>query len=701
MSNFLRKELSYVKGIGPKKAEVLQSELGLKYLQDLLYYFPYRYVDRSQFHTTRETFSEQTFVQITGTITHIHTVGEGRKQRLEANFQDAYGSVKLVWFQGAKYMQENLNIGTQYVMFAKPKLFNGAASFVHPQLDTLESFQKTDSQTLEGQYLTTEKMKKFYLNSKALLKIIKNILAEHTHEIQETLDYNFYHQHNLMPLKEALLNIHTPKNQNLLDKARFRLKFEELFYLQLKLLLQKNNNKYIYTGHKFETVGKWFNTFYDKQLPFELTNAQKRVIREVRTDCNTGKQMNRLVQGDVGSGKTLVALMSMLLAIDNGFQACLMAPTEILATQHFHSITKMLGELGVQIDLLTGSTKRKHRNIIHENLRSGHTHILIGTHALLEDEVKFQNLGLAVIDEQHRFGVKQRSRLWAKNTVIPHVLVMTATPIPRTLAMTLYGELDVSVIDELPPGRQSIDTHHVFENSALRIIGFIKKQIAKGEQVYIVYPLIQESEKIDLKALEEGYERLVSYLPPPEYRIAAMHGKMKPEEKEKTMKHFKDKQFDILVSTTVIEVGVDVPNATTIIIEDANRFGLSQLHQLRGRVGRGSKKSTCILVTPYKLSQDSKKRMQAMCDTQDGFQLAEVDLKLRGPGDLEGTQQSGLNLDLKIANLSLDGELMSLTRRAVQELLDKDPYLIQPENLSFKNRLKELYQQQVDWGMIS
>jgi ATP-dependent DNA helicase RecG len=697
----LQNELTYVKGVGPKKAETLKSELQILTIEDLLYYFPYKYVDRSKFHSTTDSFVENSYVQIKGTVFDMKTEGVGRKQRLIAKFSDGKSSIRLTWFKGIKYVTQNIKPNVEYVLFCKPTFYNGQTSFIHPELEELEKFNTKINTGLEAHYLTTEKMKTSFLNSKAINKVISTILNSYIGGIRETLDYKFCQKHGLIPLKDALINIHQPKDNEILRKAQYRLKFEELFYIQLKILLQRNNNKFIYHGFRFEKVGELFNEFYKNQIPFDLTGAQKRVVREIRQDCNTGKQMNRLVQGDVGSGKTLVALMAMLLAIDNGFQACMMAPTEILASQHYLSLKKFLANMDIEVDLLTGSTKKKDRVLLHENLRNGKTKIIVGTHALIEDEVQFHNLGLAVIDEQHRFGVKQRSKLWKKNSTLPHMLVMTATPIPRTLAMSVYGDLDISVIDELPPGRKPIDTFHLYENKVLRVIGFIRDRVKKGQQVYVVYPLIQENEKMDLKDLEDGYHSLSSHLPPPEFRIGAVHGKMKAEEKDKAMKMFKNKQYDILVSTTVIEVGVDVPNATTMVIENANRFGLSQLHQLRGRVGRGSEKSYCILVTPFKLSKESKIRLDAMCRTNDGFELAEIDMKLRGPGDIEGTQQSGMAFNLKIANLTKDTQMVQITRNAVEELLSTDENLLKPEHTIFKKQLQKLNKKDVNWGMIS
>ena len=632
--------IKFLSGVGEKKAAVLLEELEIQSYEDMLYYVPYKYIDRSKIYTIAELNGHLPYIQIKARIRDLKSAGEGKALRMTATAYDETGTLELVWFKGLKYLTNQIDPNKEYLIFGQPSEFNRKINIVHPEIDPFEKA----SQLLVGfqaVYPTSEKLKKAFLNSKAISKIQASIFKTIQGKISETLPAWFIQRHKLMFLHEALYNIHFPESPEMLRKAIFRLKFEELFYIQLNILKLKYKRKNYFKGHEFKTIGTYFNTFYSQYLPFELTNAQKRVIKEIRQDCGNGKQMNRLLQGDVGSGKTLVALMCMLMALDNCFQTCLMAPTEILATQHYETIRKMLQDMGISVALLTGSTRKKEREEIHCNLRNGSLQILIGTHALLEDVVTFQNIGLVIIDEQHRFGVAQRAKLWQKNTIPPHVLVMTATPIPRTLAMTLYGDLDVSVIDELPPGRKPITTLHAFDKKRLEVFHFIEKELEKGRQAYVVYPLISESEKFDYRDLEAGFEQLNNYFLPKGYPVGMVHGKLKPAEKDQEMRRFVTAETKILVSTTVIEVGVNVPNASIMVIESAERFGLSQLHQLRGRVGRGAEQSYCILMTSYKLSNDSRKRIETMTSTNDGFEIAEADLKLRGPGDIEGTQQSG------------------------------------------------------------
>jgi ATP-dependent DNA helicase RecG len=701
MQAILLEDITFLKGMGTARANILASELGIKNYGDLLYYFPYKYLDKTQFYTIREITADMNYIQLKGKILHVELLGEKRKQRLVASFFDGTGTVKLIWFQGIKWVQELVKPNNSYVIFGKPTDFNGQLNFMHPEIEPLEKYQAKPDFSLQALYTATEKMKAKFLNSKAIHKLQQAVLLKIKGKITETLPAHLIYKHKLLQLNDALYNIHLPQSNELLQKAQFRLKFEELFYIQLKLLRIKHFQTTHLGGFRFGIVGEYFNKFYKQNLPFELTNAQKRVLREIRHDTNTGHQMNRMLQGDVGSGKTLVALMAMLLAIDNGFQACIMAPTEILANQHFQTIKQMLENLGVKVELLTGSTKQRNRKIIHTELLSGDIHILIGTHALIEDTVQFKNLGFVVIDEQHRFGVAQRARLWKKNSNPPHVLVMTATPIPRTLAMTLYGDLDVSVIDELPPGRKPVKTLHYNDSKRLRVFGFIKEQIALGRQVYIVYPLIKESEAMDYKDLEDGLESISRAFPPPKYAISVVHGQMKPDEKDKAMDLFVRKQTQIMIATTVIEVGVNVPNASVMVIESAERFGLSQLHQLRGRVGRGADQSYCILMTGNKLSSDGRTRIKTMVETNDGFEISEVDLKLRGPGDIEGTQQSGVPLDLKIANLGRDSHILSFARQVAQDILNEDPNLSKPENFVLKKQMEQKWKYEFNWSQIS
>ena len=692
-------DIKFLPGVGPKKAELLAKELDIRSAEDLIRHYPYKYVDRSRFYFIHEINAEMPFIQLKGQIIRFEKVGEGHNQRLTAIFTDGRENIELIWFKGVKYVIDKFKPGIQYVVFGKPSPFNGRFNIVHPEIELASQLPPPEQMGLQPFYNTSEKMKSSFLNSKTLQKIIFPLLQSIKNGIPDTLPAYLLQKYALMNLTDSLVNVHFPKNADALNKARQRLKFEELFYIQLNILQQTKWRDQHFKGFVFGQIGHYFNTFFKDCLPFELTNAQKRVIREIRIDVASGRQMNRLLQGDVGSGKTLVALMVMLMAVDNGFQACIMAPTEILATQHFASITEFLGDIGVNIALLTGSTRPKARVDLHEKLRSGELNILIGTHALIEDTVQFKNLGLVVIDEQHRFGVEQRSKLWKKNVQPPHILVMTATPIPRTLAMTLYGDLSVSVIDELPPGRKPIQTYHYYENKRQGLNQFIAKQVEVGRQIYIVYPLIQESEKIDLQNLETGYDYMREVFP--NYKISMVHGKLKPAEKEYQMQKFVSGETQIMVATTVIEVGVNVPNASVMVIESAQRFGLSQLHQLRGRVGRGAEQSFCILLTGYKLATDTRKRMEIMVRTNDGFEISEADLKLRGPGDLEGTQQSGLPFDLKIANLAQDGKMLEIARQAAMEILENDMKLEKTENRVMATQLRKLKTNTLNWGSIS
>lgn len=698
MFDLATRDIKYLSGVGPQRASVLNKELGIYSLHDLLYYFPYKYVDRSRIYYIQEIDGTMPYIQLKGEILSFETAGEGRQRRLIAHFSDGTGVVDLVWFQGIKYLVGKYKVHQEYIVFGKPTFFNGRINMAHPDIDSASDL-KLSSMGLQPYYNTTEKMKRSSLNSHAIEKMMNTVVQQLREPLPETLSPAILAEHHLMPLTEALVNIHFPANPDLLRKAQYRLKFEELFYVQLNILRYAKDRQRKYRGYIFERVGEVFNTFYSRNLPFELTNAQKRVLKEIRKDVGSGKQMNRLLQGDVGSGKTLVALMSMLMALDNGFQACMMAPTEILANQHYETIRELLYGMEVRVELLTGSVKGKRREAILAGLLTGDIHILIGTHAVIEDTVNFASLGLVVIDEQHRFGVAQRARLWTKNVQPPHVLVMTATPIPRTLAMTLYGDLDVSVIDELPPGRKPIVTLHQFDSRRISLYQSMHKQIAEGRQVYIVYPLIKESEKIDLKNLEEGYLHVCEEFP--ECRVCKVHGKMKPAEKDAQMQLFVSGEAQIMVATTVIEVGVNVPNASVMVIENAERFGLSQLHQLRGRVGRGADQSYCILVTGYKLAEDTRKRLEIMVRTNDGFEIAEADLKLRGPGDLEGTQQSGIAFDLKIANLARDGQLLQYVRSIAEDIVDNDPSAQSPENEILWRQLKSLRKTNVNWAAIS
>ena len=698
MFDITTRDIKYLQGVGPQRATVLNKELNLFSLHDLLYYFPYKYVDRSRLYYIHEIDGNMPYIQLKGEILSFETLGEGRQRRLVGHFSDGTGIIDLVWFQGIKYLLEHYKTRTEYIVFGKPTVFNGRINVAHPDMDPSGELTLS-TMGLQPYYNTTERMKRGFLNSHGLEKLMKNALALLQEPLAETLPPQLVEEHHLMSLDEAIRNIHFPKNPELLRKAQYRLKFEELFYVQLNILRYSKDRQRKYRGLRFERVGEIFNTFYSQNLPFELTGAQKRVIKEIRKDMGSGRQMNRLLQGDVGSGKTLVALMSMLIALDNGYQACMMAPTEILAAQHYETIRKFLFGMDVRVELLMGSVKGKKREKILKDLLTGDVQILIGTHAVLEDTVGFSSLGMVVIDEQHRFGVAQRARLWSKNNQPPHVLVMTATPIPRTLAMTLYGDLDVSVIDELPPGRKPITTVHQFDNRRESIYRSVQKQIDEGRQVYIVYPLIKESEKIDLKNLEEGYQHILEEFP--KCKVCKVHGKMKPAEKDEQMQLFVSGEAQIMVATTVIEVGVNVPNASVMIIENAERFGLSQLHQLRGRVGRGAEQSYCILVTNYKLTEDTRKRLEIMVRTNDGFEIAEADLKLRGPGDLEGTQQSGVAFDLKIADIARDGQLLQYVRTIAEEIVEHDFAAQNPENEILWRQLKALRKTNVNWAAIS
>ncbi|MBQ5388481.1 MAG: ATP-dependent DNA helicase RecG [Paludibacteraceae bacterium] len=692
------KNIEYCKGVGAKRADILRKELGVKSALDMLYQFPYKYIDRSRFYYIHEIDDDETYVQIIGHITEWHTVGIGATQRLSATFTDGRHTIELVWFKGVKYVKLERNV--QYLLFGKPSRFNHQYNFVHPELTLMSKVQPEMTQGLEPHYNTTEGMKRAGINSKTMRTIIVQLIPELQQQgLVDTIGMDMVQRYHLMRLSEAICNIHFPKDTPTMQKARERLKFEELFYIQLQILRQMKRREQN-QGFLMPIVGKAFHSFYQQHLPFPLTNAQKRVIREIQADIKSGKQMNRLLQGDVGSGKTIVALLTALLAVDNGYQACIMAPTEILANQHYQSISELLNDSDdIKIALLTGSTTAKQRQPIHEQLQSGEINILIGTHALIEDHVRFANLGLCIIDEQHRFGVAQRAKLWNKNLRPPHVLVMTATPIPRTLAMTVYGDLQVSIIDELPPGRKPVQTLHYSTLRRTTINQFIEQQIGIGRQVYVVYPLIKENEKIELQDLQNGYNQLCETFP--HYRISMIHGQMRAKDKDEQMQRFVSGETQILVATTVIEVGVNVPNASVMIIENAERFGLSQLHQLRGRVGRGAEQSYCILLTKVELSKDTRKRMDIMVATNDGFRIAEADLQLRGPGDLEGTQQSGLPFELRIASLSADGPLLELARQAAMEILDADPLLEDMHNRIYKQRLDYLRIAAGNWGEIS
>lgn len=696
--SILQTDIQYVPGIGPQRASILNKELEIFTLEDLFRYYPYRYVDRSRLYYAHEIEGSMPYVQLKGVIKSFETFGEGRKRRLVGHFTDGTGFVDLVWFQGLRFVESKFTLNKEYIVFGKPAQFGKKYSIAHPDIEACDT-PDYRPEGLFAYYNTSDKMKRSYINSKTLNKMMEGAFGMLKERIPESLSADVIEAAGLIALHDALENIHFPKNPIVLRDAELRLKFEELFYIQLNILGYSANRKEKLKGFFFQKVGHYLNSFYEKHLPFELTNAQKRVIKEIRVDTASGKQMNRLLQGDVGSGKTLVALMLMLIALDNGYQSCLMAPTEILASQHFMTFQETLSDMDVKVALLTGSTRKKARETLHAQLLSGEIDILIGTHALIEDTVNFNNLGFVVIDEQHRFGVAQRAKLWTKNERPPHMLVMTATPIPRTLAMTVYGDLDVSVIDELPPGRKPVQTAHRYEEKRGALYQFLRNEIKKGRQAYIVFPLIEESEKIDLQNLEDGYIKILELFP--EYKVCKMHGRMKPAEKEEEMRKFVANEAQIMVSTTVIEVGVNVPNASMMIIESAQRFGLSQLHQLRGRVGRGADQSYCILVTPYELSSDTRRRMEIMTESNDGFVIAEADLKLRGPGDLEGTQQSGIPFNLRIADLVRDSNILYRAREVAQEIIDTDPNLEQPEHLVLQRQLKKLLGNRYDWGRIS
>ena len=698
MSDLSTRDIKFLPGVGPKKAELFNKELKIFSFEDLLYYFPYKYIDRSRTYKIKEIDGNMPYIQLRGEILNFETQGEGKGRRLIARFSDGTGIIELVWFKGIKFIIEKYKPGIEYTLFGKPTRFGSKFNIAHPEIDPIDDIIDK-APGLQAYYSTTEKMKSHFLNSKAIQKIMYNLWKSINGPLPETLPAQVIARSQVIYLTEAIQNIHFPQSPDLLRKAQFRLKFEELFYLQLNILRFTRQRQKKLGGFRFDHIGDYFNNFYHQCLPFELTNAQKRVLREIRADVGSGKQMNRLLQGDVGSGKTLVALMSMLMAVDNGFQACLMAPTEILASQHYESISELVAPIGIHVELLTGSTRKKERERIHEGLLTGDVNLIIGTHALIEDTVLFSNLGLVVIDEQHRFGVEQRARLWKKNNRPPHILVMTATPIPRTLAMTVYGDLDVSVIDELPPGRKPIQTIHQYDNKRGALYASIRKQIEMGRQIYIVYPLIQESERSDLKNLEDGFKHIQEVFP--EFKVCMVHGKMKPAEKDAEMQKFVSGEAHIMVATTVIEVGVNVPNASVMIIENAERFGLSQLHQLRGRVGRGADKSYCILMTSHKLSQETRKRLEIMVRTNDGFEISEADLQLRGPGDMEGTQQSGIAFDLKIANIAKDGQILQLARDIANEILDKDPELSLTENYVLNRQLQKIFKKKINWSLIS
>jgi ATP-dependent DNA helicase RecG len=690
--------IEYLKGVGPQRGEVLKKELGIYFFQDLLYYFPFRYVDRSHFDSVKEIPFKEGAVNLRGKISLIKESGKGRAKRLNCRFSDDTGFIDLVWFKGVNWVKPILNTEKTFVVYGRPKKYGAKWSIAHPEVEPSETINQ--GRKIQPVYHSGEKLTARGLNSKGIEKLVLNLLEQVNNKLIENLDEEILQRNNLLRINRAMKQIHLPDNLEQSEKARFRFKFEELFYLQLEMNYRNTTIKKKHKGFVFEKVGENFTTFYQDKLPFELTNAQKRVVKEIRKDLGSGSQMNRLLQGDVGCGKTLVGLLIMLLSIDNGCQATMVAPTEILAVQHFHTISEFLDQLNVKVELLTGSTKVAKRREIHQGLEDGSIHILIGTHAVFEDKVKFQNLGLAIIDEQHRFGVAQRSKLWKKNKILPHVLVMTATPIPRTLAMTFYGDLDVSVIDELPPGRKPIQTYHYFEKSRLKVFGFIEKEIAKGRQVYIVYPLIEESEKLDYQNLEEGYETIDRRFPKPKYQVSIVHGRMKNTEKDYEMNRFVEGGTNIMVATTVIEVGVNVPNASVMIIESAEKFGLSQLHQLRGRVGRGAEESFCVLMTGNKISKDAEVRLETMCRTNDGFEIAEVDLKLRGPGDIMGTKQSGL-LNLKIADLVKDNQIIAMARIEAQNILSEDSGLKLEKHKVIRKELAKILKSKPNWSLIS
>lgn len=696
MENLAKINIKYLHGVGPKRAELLASQLDIHSYYDMLYYFPFRYVDKSKIHCIRDISGDMPYIQLKGKFLTFTTHGEGARKRLNALFSDGTGTIDVVWFNKVKHIQESYHVGVEYVIFGKPALFNSRYSISHPEVDVYKPEAMT--QGFRGVYNITDTLRNRSLSSRTIQQLEMNLIST-LKQVDETLPEYITQSMELMPIRDALINVHIPESIEKLQQAQYRLKFEELFYLQLNIIKYTKTRNMNIAGFRFAKVGKYFNDFYNDVLPFPLTGAQKRVLREIRADMGSGKQMNRLLQGDVGSGKTLVALMSMLLAIDNGYQACIMAPTEILATQHYQTISELASKIGVKVELLTGSVGKKDRERIHAGLMSGEVKILIGTHAVIEDTVNFVNLGLVVIDEQHRFGVAQRAKMWGKSATPPHVLVMTATPIPRTLAMTVYGDLDVSVIDELPPGRKPVQTVLRYDTHRMSVMQFVGKQLKLGRQVYIVYPLIQENEKLDLRNLEEGYEVIRETFP--DYRVCMVHGKMKPSEKDYQMKLFAENKAQIMVATTVIEVGVNVPNASVMVIENAERFGLSQLHQLRGRVGRGAEQAFCILMSNVKITRDTRHRLEVMTQTTDGFVIAEEDLKLRGPGDMEGTQQSGIAFNLRIANIAKDGQILQSARDMASRIIDADPELTNPQNHVLLNHLRFLYRRQINWSLIS
>jgi ATP-dependent DNA helicase RecG len=700
MTDLLETPIDYLKGVGPKRALLLKKELNISTYSDMLSWYPFRYIDKSRIYKIAELTADMAYVQIRAKVLFGEMMGKGSGTRLVVKVSDGTGELDLIFFQGIKWVKDKFQTGAEFIFFGKPALFNGRLNIAHPEMELVSEFSAQPADPLHPMYNTTEKLKHNGLTSRTVSKLMKTLMLQVAGHITENLSENIKDSLKLISREQAVLNIHFPTDTHILKRAETRLKFEELFFIQLKLLRFKLGREIKIKGLVFEKIGELFNGFYHNELPFELTNAQKRVLKEIRKDLASGKQMNRLLQGDVGSGKTLVALMSMLMALDNGYQACLMAPTEILAQQHYKTISRFLANMPVHVELLTGSTKTAHRKRLAEWLKTGELHIIIGTHALVENTVSFGNLGLVVIDEQHRFGVEQRAKLWNKSMTTPHVLVMTATPIPRTLAMTVYGDLDVSVIDELPPGRKPIKTYHYYENGREKVFAFIRNEIAKGRQIYIVYPLIEESETLDLKNLAEGYEHIKAVFPEPLYHVSMVHGKLKNEEKESEMKRFVSGETQIMVATTVIEVGVDVPNASVMVIENAERFGLSQLHQLRGRIGRGAEQSHCILLSGYKLTTDGRKRIETMVRTTDGFEISEVDMQIRGPGDLEGTRQSGI-LDLKISNIIKDEAILKIARQKAREIIDGDSLLAMPENLRIKTYIQSLESKRSDWAMIS
>lgn len=700
MSDLSRIEIKYLHGVGPKRAELLAKELGIRTYHDLLYYFPFRYVDRSTIYkiANLSMSSEMPYIQIKGRFVSFAKQGEGLRSRLHAGFSDGTGLVEIVWFNNVRRISEMYSVGDECIVFGKPTVFNGRFSFAHPEIDKVQPNSQATT-GLQGVYNITEKLRNRGFSSRVIRQLVENLLGSLKQHIAETLPQDIIVRNNLMSLNDALHNIHKPESIQALEKSKFRLKFEELFFLQLNILRYSKMRNSSIAGFRFSKVGEPFNDFYAHHLPFPLTNAQKRVIKEVRVAMNTGRQMNRLLQGDVGSGKTLVAFMTMLIAVGNGYQCCIMAPTEILATQHYGSISEMAKNIGLKVALLTGSTSKKVREDIHASLMDGSLNILIGTHAVIEDNVRFRNLGFVVIDEQHRFGVAQRAKLWKKNLIPPHVLVMTATPIPRTLAMTVYGDLDVSVIDELPPGRKPVQTLLRYDNHRQSVNRFVGEQLKAGRQVYVVYPLIHENEKLELKNLEDGFKYIEETFP--SYKACFVHGQMKPSEKDFQMRLFASGEARIMVATTVIEVGVNVPNASVMIIENAERFGLAQLHQLRGRVGRGADQSFCILMSKPQISTDTRRRLELMTETSDGFVIAEADMKMRGPGDIEGTQQSGIAFDLKISNLATDGQIVQLARDEATLVLERDPQLASPENARLARQLRFLFDKTVNWSLIS